>query len=315
MNTKQDFTKRYVVLPAATALLVMSAVAAVNAVQSKDMIATDGKIEVVDGRHVQTLTRQMPFERGSSLKISNGNGRIEVSGWDQDELLVTATKQMEVRVGGLGWVMNKLKIPFKTTEKVEDFFDEVRVDVSFTETGVEFKTIVPKWKPGVNVSIHYDVKLPKHAAIDVSTTNGHVTVQGIEGAVVSRSTNGRLLCEDISGPIEASTHNGTVVCKNVSGPVQANTANGSVTIDHPAALREGDSIVCGTSNGSIKVHLPRESSFDVLARTTNGRIRSAFDVDSTGERISKRRLAGRVGHGGATVELRTVNGSITIGEV
>lgn len=315
MNKKPDLARRYLVLPAATVLLVMSAVAAVNAVQSKDLIATDGKIEVVDGRHVQTLTRQMPFERGSSLKITNGNGRIEVASWDRDELLVTATKQMEVRVGGLGWIMNMMKIPFKTTEKVEKYFDEVRVDVSFTEQGVEFKTVVPKWKPGVNVSIHYDVKLPRYAAIDIGTTNGRVSVQGIDGAVVSTSTNGRLHCEDISGPIQATTQNGAVVCKNVSGSVNATTANGSVTIEHPAALAEGDSIVCGTSNGSIKLYLPQESSFDILARTTNGRIRSAFEVDSTGERTSKRRLAGRVGHGGATVELRTVNGSITVGEV
>ena len=315
MKTNGKAPKRDLVFPAATALLLLSAAAAVNAVKSDDLVATDGKIEVIDGRHVQIITRQMPFEPGSTLKLTNANGRITVSSWDREEILVTAEKRLQIRVSGLGWVMNKLKIPYKTTDEVEEYFEQVDVALKVVDNGLEIETIVPKWKPGVNVSIHYNIQLPKKANLDIKTSNGHISVADIDGTVTARSSNGRLVCEDVSGSITARTTNGSIVCENISGAVQANTSNGSVTVRHPAVLVDGDSIVCGTSNGSIRIHLPTESSFDVTAKTTSGRIKSDFEVDKTGQRNTKRLLAGRVGSGGPRVELKTSNGSITLTQI
>ena len=315
MNDKTDYPRRFHVLPVATVLLLFSGLAAVNAVQTGDMIATDGKVVVVDGRHTQTLTRQLAFEPGMTLRIENGNGKIVVTGWDKDELLVTAEKQMELRVGGLGWLMGKLKIPYKTTDAIDEYFETVGLDLQATEKGISVVTVVPKWKPNVNVRVHYDIKVPRQANLDIETTNGTIFVSEIDGHVVTESSNGKVTCENVDGEVDATTHNGSVICRNVSGSVSANTSNGSVLVEYASPLSKGDSIVCGTSNGSIRLKLPAKSSFDLVAKTHNGRIRSSFEIDETGEKNGKRRLAGRAGQGGASIELETTNGSITVEEL
>ncbi len=62
MISRMNFAKRYVLLPAALAIIVTWTVAAPQAANPKNMIATDGMIEIEDGRHCQILARQMPFQ-------------------------------------------------------------------------------------------------------------------------------------------------------------------------------------------------------------------------------------------------------------
>lgn len=312
---KREFLKRYVVMPAAATLLILSAVAMGNAVGPVDIAAMDGQIEVVDGRHVQTLTRQMPFEPGSSLSIRNYDGKIAVSSWDRDELHITAEKRLKRWVGGLGWVMEKLHLSPRPTESVKTYFEQVDVVVSIVDGGIKVETIRPKWSPSVNVSVHYEVKVPRRVDLALRTSNGTIYVADIDGAVSLRSSNGKVVCEGINGPVDATTSNGSVVCRDIAGPIDARTSNGSVTVEHPTALGLRSAISCRTSNGSIRVNLPGECSFEIDARTSNGSIRSAFAVEKSGETNSRKRLAGRVGAGGPVVELRSSNGSISIGRL
>ncbi len=312
---KRKFLKRYVVMPAAATLLILSVVAMGNAVGPEDSAAMDGQIEVVDGRHVQTLTRQMPFEPGSSLSIHNFDGKIAVSSWDRDELHITAEKRLKRWVGGWGWIREKLHMAPNPTESVETYFEKVDVEVSIVDGGIKVETIKPKWSPSVNVSVHYEVKLPRQADLALRTSNGAIHVTGIDGAVSLRSSNGKVVCEGVDGTVNATTSNGSVICKDIAGPIDAHTSNGSVTVEHPTALTQDYGISCRTSNGSIRVNLPGECSFEIDARTSNGSIKSAFAVDKFSDTNSKKRLAGRVGAGGPVVQLRSSNGSISIGRI
>jgi hypothetical protein len=96
-----NFAKRYVLLPAALAIIVTWTVAAPQAANPKNMIATDGMIEIEDGRHCQILARQMPFQPGESLTLTTSNGRIEVGAWDKDELIIVADKSLRRRARGI----------------------------------------------------------------------------------------------------------------------------------------------------------------------------------------------------------------------
>ena len=304
--------KRWLAAPVMSGLLIAVAVAAVNAVKPENMIATDGAIEVVDGKHIQELTRAMPLASGETVSVMSGNGYITVEGWDQPELHITATKRMERRVGGLGWIMNKLNIDFETSEDVEAYFEEVDVEVREVSNGIEIETVKPAKSPNVNVSIHYDIKVPRNTNLNLKTSNGRVDVKAIDGAVVGRSSNGRVEFADITGSAEAHTSNGSISCVNVNGAAIADTSNGSVTVERSETLGADDTITCETSNGSIRLQLPETSVFDIRARTSNGRIRSDFTVDTSDGKDTKRSLEGFVGNGGPMIDLKTSNGSISI---
>ncbi len=311
MNKAKN-VRRFGIAPVTTALLVFCGMAAVNAVKPDDMIATDGKIEIIDGKHIQEITRQFPFEAGRSFKLSNSNGQITVSGWDKNEVLITAEKRLERRVGGVGWVMNKLNIDFKTANDVDEHFDKVAVEVNATDEGVEVDTVRPKGIGNINVNVFYDVKVPHNTNVALKTSNGRIDISALEGTISLDSSNGKVVANDIEGSTEARTSNGSVELVNVSGSVNARTSNGSIAIEHPEALAADESITCETSNGSVRINLPADSAFDIDARTSNGGVRTAFDVDRTDNSTSKRRLSGQVGDGGALVKLTTSNGSISV---
>ena len=309
MKTPRSFLKRSIVAPIAAAVLVVTAVAAVNSNNPENMIATDGAIEVTDGRHIQTITREMPFVSGSTLTLDSGNGMIVVSGWDKDQLYVSAEKQLERRVGGVGWILSKLNIPFSSSESVDTYFDQLDVDVRKAANGVEIETIFPKNTTSVNVSVHYEIKIPRNASLALRTSNGRVEVANIDGTVVARSSNGRIEYADITGPVEARTSNGKIVLSNVNGAVTASSSNGPIVVEHAGALEASHAISCTTSNGPIVVKLPGNSQFDVLASTSNGGVRTDFAVDGA-DSPKRKHLDGRVGTGGPRIELKTSNGSI-----
>lgn len=316
MKSTQQFARRYIATPAATAVLVLSAVAAVNAVNPENMTATDGKIEIVDGKHQQELVRQMPLTPGHLISVKNGNGKINVSGWDKDELLITAHKRMTRRVGGLGWVMSKLGIDFETSDdSMTKYFEKVDVKILETESGLSIETVRPKKSHNVNVVIDYTIQVPRNTDLTLNTSNGSIQAADVEGIIESRTSNGRVTYESVYGEVKARTSNGSVKLVDVQGAVTARTSNGSITLDHPEPLSPESSISCTTSNGSVRLNIASDSSFEVTAKSSNGRVRTDFDVDKAGQKNTKHRLNGIVGQGGPLLDLTTSNGSITLNQL
>jgi len=94
-----------------------------------------------------------------------------------------------------------------------------------------------------------------------------------------------------------------------AGDASGNTVNGSVT----AVVRgQGQGpLRFRTVNGSVTVSLPKQLDADLEAETVNGAIETDYPITVTG-RLTPRRLNGRIGQGGRSLRLETVNGSIHI---
>jgi DUF4097 and DUF4098 domain-containing protein YvlB len=66
-----------------------------------------------------------------------------------------------------------------------------------------------------------------------------------------------------------------------------------------------------TVNGSVTLDLPADMSTEVRAKTVNGSISTDFPISVTG-RVDPRNLTGTIGGGGRSLEVQTVNGSVTL---
>jgi DUF4097 and DUF4098 domain-containing protein YvlB len=66
-----------------------------------------------------------------------------------------------------------------------------------------------------------------------------------------------------------------------------------------------------TVNGGVTLRVPAGLNADLRASTVNGSVTTDFPVTVQGA-MSPRQLRGRIGNGGRTLELKTVNGSIEI---
>ena len=111
------------------------------------------------------------------------------------------------------------------------------------------------------------------------------------GHLVARSSNGKIEMEGHRGSIDASTSNGLIHC----------------TLEQLGA----QGVQLATSNGRIVLDLPEAVDAEVDIRVDNGVIRNDRELcKAMRERSGE--LRGRLGKGGATIRLRTSNGSVSL---
>ncbi len=228
---------------------------------------------------------QEPFDRtiemraGGTVSIDNVNGRIMVSSWEQPRVRIHAIRRAESR----------------------EALDKVQVEVRTTADSVEIVTRTPKregsgfldflFGDGDNMSVEYDVTVPRASDLKVDNTNGSINVS------------------DLNGRLELGTTNGRIEAVRCSGSINAGTTNGAIR----AELLQVDAskkMEFETTNGSISLTVPATFAADVEADTTNGSIRS--DLPVLTKSFSRRELRGTINGGGTRLSLHTTNGSIEI---
>ena len=118
---------------------------------------------------------------------------------------------------------------------------------------------------------------------------------------IGRTVNGDVSAEDLAAPVSVRTVNGEATF-STSSYGDASTVNGSV---------RGS---MGSTQWSQTLRfrsVPADTSTDVQATTVNGSINTDFPITVTG-RVNPRKLTGTIGGGGRSMDLETVNGSVTL---
>jgi putative adhesin len=147
-----------------------------------------------------------------------------------------------------------------------------------------------------------------------STRNNDVVVSFVVHvpsgvALAARTVNGDIDGESLTGDADAKTVNGSVKL-STTGTATANTVNGSITATMGRAdWQQGASFK--TVNGGIMLKFGGDLNANVKASTLNGSITTDFPLTLTGT-FTRRRLEGTIGAGGRSLDLSTVNGSITL---
>lgn len=185
--------------------------------------------------------------------------------------------------------------------------DDVRIQVVEHDGGVTICAIYPTRRNRENscaadgahnndvrtndVTVDFVVRVPRGVNFEGATVNGGVDAVGLDGDV------------------DVTTVNGNARLETNGGEAHAGTVNGSVTAVVRALGSRG--LNFETVNGGITVSLPAGLSADLDAETVNGSITSDFPISVQG-RMNPRHLFGRIGQGGRTLKLETVNGSVRI---
>jgi hypothetical protein len=144
-----------------------------------------------------------------------------------------------------------------------------------------------------DVSVKFTVQLPKGVRVQTSTVNGSLDISGASAEVVAHTVNGR---------IDAAS---------TSGPVDAETVNGSIRVRMDAIPANTQELEYSTVNGSVTLEVPSNFSGELEMETVNGSLQSDFPVTMQG-RFNPRHLRAKIGEGGPTIHLRTVNGSVEL---
>jgi serine/threonine protein kinase len=232
----------------------------------------------------QGFNQTFPLSGRGRLRLDNVNGRIEINGWDRNEVVIQALKH--------GKTQESVEA---TTIKVDTSPDEISIHTEEPPNETGFSGFWSWFQNGENnkTTVDYAIQVPRHARLaNVSSVNGRVEI------------------DDVGGDIEASTVNGAMEVQHVAGSLKLSTVNGRIETEL-ASLNGSQSVSLTTVNGAIETTLPANADAEVTADTVNGGMSSEFPelVVKKDFPLSKH-LKGTLGNGGATVKATTVNGSI-----
>jgi DUF4097 and DUF4098 domain-containing protein YvlB len=177
--------------------------------------------------------------------------------------------------------------------------------------GLIAKIDKPTFMTNQSVSVSLDVQVPNDCDLELTTHNGAIVIRNISGRLNGTTHNGRVTAEQVFGTTELHTHNGSVTCREISGDSRLKSHNGSIKVYYTEAAPSVCDISIITYNGGIEIETPSNFAGEFNASTHNGSIRTDLPITIVGK-ISKRKLAGKIGNGQGKLHLETHNGSIRV---
>lgn len=219
-------------------------------------------------RHCETIKGGWKATGAPIVVESSPNGGAIVIGWDEDRVEVEAF----------------LHARGATQREAEDLARQVDVRMQanlVTATGPRNDS---RW------SVTFVVHAPKRSDLRLTSHNGPVGVEQVNGAMT------------------LATHNGPISLVECGGDVQASTTNGPLDVRLAGERWTGKGLVAETRNGPVELSIPRRYSAVLESGTLNGPV----DVDLPVRMRRGRYFTTELGQGGTALRIVTRNGPITV---
>jgi len=255
----------------------------------------------------RTETRTEALAYGAKLWVRNRNGAIQVSGWDKEEVSLSADirdseqRRIELVVQRQGPDLD-----------IEAQFQQPRLSLglgSAPSPWCRMTLNVPRKLLGhfrtTNGPISVETVI---GYVRCETINGDITLGAIAGEVLAETTNGNVEARGLHARISGGTANGRILLEDVDGQVKMETTNGFITARNLDGWGEGISLA--STNGAIDLELGRATG-DLLAENAHGSIRIRVAGAQVLE-LGKHRVHVRVPGRNQKIVLGTTNGSIEV---
>jgi hypothetical protein len=176
-----------------------------------------------------------------------------------------------------------------------------------------------------NISIDYDITLPKASVINAATGSGDVQIQDVGANIKAQSGSGTVRAHGIQGPATLGTGSGDIELQQTGpGDVKAETGSGSIRLNGlagalKASTGSGDIEATGqpttdwklsTGSGSVRL-VVGNAHFNLDADTGSGDIHVSQPITMQGS-LNKHHVSGVVNGGGPTIRVGTGSGDIQI---
>jgi len=196
------------------------------------------------------------FVAGESLRVTTGNGRVEI-----------AVDPSRENVDIAADVTAAAATPAEAEARLEEIaviadHQEDHVLHVYADFGSEGRRS--------NEGCAFQITLPAVAGVSVDTSNGAIFIRDTAGAADLRTSNGRIEMVNHDGPATVRTSNGRIRAEEITGQTRLRTSNGRITFVAASSMTEPFTI--RTSNGSVRATLPASLGGRVRATTSNGSI-------------------------------------------
>lgn len=183
---------------------------------------------------------------------------------------------------------------------------------------------------------HVTVETPAQLSLTAKTSDGNVTLSGLEGELGLTTGDGSVAIDHVSGNLRLKSGDGHVKISDATGAIDARTSDGSLTVDgifHAVALHTSDgrlelSLRPGTkltedssirsSDGPVAIHVPANFAADLEVHTSDGHMDCALPL--TVEHFQSRGgeahdWQGKLNGGGSLLSIHTSDGNVKIDQL
>jgi hypothetical protein len=177
------------------------------------------------------------------------------------------------------------------------------------------------------------VESPAQLTLRAKTSDGNVTLSGLQGDLGLTTGDGNLAVEHVSGNVRIRSGDGRVKVTDADGSIDAHTSDGNLSVDgifHALALhtsdgtldlnlREGTKLAGAStiqsSDGSVTIRVPPSFAADLSVHTSDGHVDCvlplAMDNYQSGGRHGNE-LHGKLNGGGTPLTINTSDGNVKI---
>ncbi len=252
----------------------------------------------------------IPAPAGRAISIHNANGKTRVIGEDRDDIEIRIHKSVRADCSDLATRL----------------LDSIQLQSSAGADVLEIEVQIPR-RCSRHAVAHIELHVPRETRISTSSSNGKISLEGIDRDVRARSSNGSISICEVNGDIDVTTANAKVACRCTHGHLRARSSNGKIELGgHRGSIDASTTngiiraslesvgevgVNLTTSNGRIVLDLPAETDADIDMRVENGLIHNDLDLEQqSGDENGW--VRGRLGKGGCPIRLRTSNGTISV---
>jgi len=176
-----------------------------------------------------------------------------------------------------------------------------------------------------NISIDYDVTLPRASALATATGSGDITIEDAGASLKASSGSGGIHATGIQGPatlntgsgnihfqqsspgdVKAETGSGDIELRGISGGLISRTGSGGIDVQGQPAT----DWKLSTGSGTIRLAVG-SARFNLDADTGSGSINVAQPITMQGS-LNRHHVSGAVNGGGPTVHASTGSGDIQV---
>jgi len=254
------------------------------------MILTVALLSLGASAYADQWTKQWTTGPNPELRVETGDGSVVVFGTPYNN-------RIEARVVTNGWKIGP---------------SDVRIDEHFDNNRLELTVHVPTVHFSIgNRSVRIELRVPQSIASTIHTGDGSIHLEDLKGITRLTTGDGSIEATGLDGTIEARTGDGSVKIRGRFDGVQVHTNDGSVNLQAISGSKMAGAWRLESGDGSVTLAVPVDLAADVEAHSGDGHI--SFDLPvALSDKKSEHDLRGRMNGGGASLIVKTGDGSITI---
>jgi len=229
---------------------------------------------------LQKFHRVVSLGPGGTLSLENSIGDVEIRGWDQEDVEITAEEGRGDDRGRRSWAY--YGTGGRRPQVQVDQFDRL----------IKIKAGSPEEENARPV--HFVINVPHSINLtDIRINRGHVQIA------------------DVYGSVRVELDEGDIAVENFSGSLDVSLVRGSAEVE-VLDLRKDDEVRITTKEGDITLFLQPEVNVRLEATASNGEISSDFEL---GQELPAKKVSAQIGRAEAAVLLMALNGDIRLEKI